>query len=113
MNCSPKMTTDLVQTNSPSAVSQFDNIAQDEMNNGTSCLLGAVRITTSYVPGAACNGGGGCSGSAPCEGGGGPASLTTIAAEMNAATRGIALHANWEANASTTLTGKFAERSKG
>jgi hypothetical protein len=63
LNCSPQMTTDLVQTNDPSAVSQFDNIAQDEINNGTGCLLGAVRVTTSLVPGDACKdggGGGGC-----------------------------------------------------
>lgn len=68
INCSALMTPNMVQTNDPDANSEFDNIAQDQINSGTGCLLGAVRITTSLVPGAECTSGSG-SGDGCCGGG--------------------------------------------
>ena len=56
VNCNAKMTYDFIQTNSPTANSQFDNIAQDEINAlpTSGCVVGVARVVTSYVPGFAC-----------------------------------------------------------
>ena len=73
VNCNAKMTYDFLQTNSPTANSQFDNIAQDEINAlppSSACVVGVARVVTSYIPGAACKTTGGGGGGGNCGNGG-------------------------------------------